>query len=93
MSSKKILSSLFTIVLIFVLQIGFAQNRTVTGKVSDSKDGSPVVGASVQTVGARGGTSTKADGTFSLSVSLLLFHFSPPRCLSSPIVFSLVFLN
>lgn len=68
MSAQKLLSALFSMVFVFVLQVAFAQNRTVTGKVTDSKDGSPVSGASVQVKGSRTGTSTKNDGTFSLSV-------------------------
>ena len=48
----------------------FAQNTQVTGKVTDSKDGSPVFGASVLATGggAKQGTQTAADGSFSLSV-------------------------
>jgi len=46
-----------------------AQNKTITGKITDSKDGSPVVGASVQAKGSKKGTSTGADGSFSLSVA------------------------
>ncbi len=46
----------------------FAQNKTITGKVTDSKSGSPVSGASVVPKGSSRGTSTGADGTFSLSV-------------------------
>lgn len=68
MSAQKLLSALFSVVLVFVLQVSFAQDRTVTGKVTDSKDGSPVSGASVQVKGTRTGTSTKPDGTFSLTV-------------------------
>ena len=45
----------------------FAQ-KTVTGKVSDSKDGSPLAGVSVLAKGTGTGTQTKADGTFSLTV-------------------------
>jgi len=45
----------------------FAQ-KTVTGKVTDSKDGSPLAGVSVLAKGTGTGTQTKADGTFSLSV-------------------------
>lgn len=44
----------------------FAQNRTVTGRVTDDK-GSPVVGASVVVKGTTTGTTTKEDGTFSIS--------------------------
>ncbi|MGL6069365.1 MAG: carboxypeptidase-like regulatory domain-containing protein, partial [Sediminibacterium sp.] len=45
-----------------------AQTKTVTGKVTDSKDGSPLVGASVIAKGTKTGTQTGADGTFKLSV-------------------------
>lgn len=68
MSARKLLSALFSMVFVLSLQTAFAQDRTVTGKVTDSKDGSPVSGASVQVKGSRTGTSTKSDGTFSLSV-------------------------
>ncbi|HTD94419.1 MAG TPA: SusC/RagA family TonB-linked outer membrane protein [Chitinophagaceae bacterium] len=46
----------------------FSQDRIVTGKVTDSKDGSPVVGATVQPKGSTTGTSTNAQGSFSLTV-------------------------
>jgi TonB-dependent starch-binding outer membrane protein SusC len=68
MSLKKLLSAFLVFALVFVVQTAFAQDKTITGKVTDSKDGSPVVGASVQPKGARTGTSTKADGTFSINV-------------------------
>lgn len=68
MSAQKLLSALFSIVFVCVVQLSFAQDRTITGKVTDSKDGSPVSGASVTAKGTRTGTSTKADGTFSLNV-------------------------
>lgn len=45
-----------------------AQTKTVTGKVTDSKDGSPLVGASVVAKGTSTGTQTGADGTFRLTV-------------------------
>jgi TonB-linked SusC/RagA family outer membrane protein len=44
-----------------------AQNRTITGKVTDA-GGAPVSGASVQVKGTQTGTVTRDDGTFSLSV-------------------------
>lgn len=52
---------------LFVL-ISQAQNKTITGKVTDSKDGSAMVGASVVAKGSKLGTQTGADGTFKLSV-------------------------
>jgi TonB-linked SusC/RagA family outer membrane protein len=47
-----------------------AQNKTIAGKVTDSKDGSPLVGASVIGTTAKGvkvGVTTAASGTYSLS--------------------------
>ena len=46
----------------------FAQDRTVTGKVTDAKDGAPLPGVSILVKNTKTGTATKADGTFSLNV-------------------------
>ena len=46
----------------------FAQG-TVTGKVTDSKTGTPLSGISVKIQGTNLGTSTSSDGTFSLNVA------------------------
>ena len=46
----------------------FSQTKTVAGKITDSKDGSPIVGATVQPKGSKNGTSTGADGGFSITV-------------------------
>ncbi|MDO9374000.1 MAG: TonB-dependent receptor [Ferruginibacter sp.] len=48
--------------------VGFAQNRTLTGVVRNAQ-GEPIPDASILVKGAKTGTSTKADGTFSLSVN------------------------
>jgi TonB-linked SusC/RagA family outer membrane protein len=45
----------------------FAQNRTITGRIADG-NGKPVVGASIVIGKTTAGTSSKEDGTFSLSV-------------------------
>lgn len=45
----------------------FAQQRTITGKITDAA-GNPVPSASVQAKGARGGATTGADGTYSITV-------------------------
>ncbi len=47
----------------------FAQNRVISGKVTDAKDGSPIQGASVVPKGSKKGTVTNGDGTFSISVN------------------------
>jgi iron complex outermembrane receptor protein len=55
-------------VLLILAQVGFAQGKTVTGKVTDSKDGSPVAGASVAVKGTNRGTTTDATGAFRINV-------------------------
>lgn len=45
-----------------------AQDRTVTGKVTDTKDGSPLQSVTVLVKGTNIGTQTAADGTFRLRV-------------------------
>lgn len=59
------LVGLFACLFAFAAQ---AQNKTITGKVTDSKDGSPMVGVSVVARGTTTGTQTGTDGTFRLSV-------------------------
>lgn len=58
---------LFTLLLFFSVA-AFSQNKTVTGKVTDSRDGSALTGATVTAKGTRNGVQTKSDGTFSISV-------------------------
>lgn len=69
MSAKNLLSAFLLTVFVFILQssYGQTQDKTVTGKITDSKDGTPVAGASVQAKGTRVGTSTKNDGSFSIT--------------------------
>src|SRR5215831_5141213 len=45
-----------------------AQSRTVTGKITDTK-GNPLTGVTVSVKGAQQGTSTDAEGNFSLHVT------------------------
>lgn len=58
---------MLSICLGLVSLLAFAQNRTVTGTVTDEK-GAPVSGVSVTIKGARGGTSSGNDGAYSISV-------------------------
>ena len=46
----------------------FAQTRTVSGKVFDTKDGTPLGEATVSVVGKTNSTKTGADGMFTISV-------------------------
>ena len=45
-----------------------AQNKTISGKVTDAKDGSALAGASVVVKGSKLGSQTGADGSFKISV-------------------------
>jgi hypothetical protein len=65
-SSMRKLVSLF-ILLVFCFVQTWAQDRTITGKVTD-ENGAPISGASVLVKGSKTGTTTKGDGTFSLNV-------------------------
>jgi len=60
----------FTMLVLCLLALlpAFAQNRTVTGKVTDEK-GTPVANASVVVKGTTTGTNTDNDGNFSISVA------------------------
>lgn len=64
--------------LLFCAQL-LAQNRTITGKVTDEK-GQPLANVSVQIKGTAIGTVTREDGTYSLSVppnsKTLIFSFA-----------------
>ncbi|MEO8796138.1 MAG: carboxypeptidase-like regulatory domain-containing protein, partial [Daejeonella sp.] len=70
---------LFSLLLFFFVDFAQAQNITISGKVTDSKDQQPLIGVSVKVKGTPSGTSTGVDGTFRLSVasnaSSLLFTY------------------
>lgn len=66
MTLKKLLYALVLPLLLFKGQL-MAQDKTVTGKVTDGA-GAPVANASVMVKGGTKGTQTSAEGTFSLSV-------------------------
>ncbi|PWK79290.1 iron complex outermembrane receptor protein [Mucilaginibacter oryzae] len=69
MQIKHLLSVCFFAVLCLMLQPAMAQNKVITGKVTDKKDGSPLIGVSVVTaIGARGGAITDANGAYKISV-------------------------
>jgi hypothetical protein len=74
---KKSLLTTLCILLLAATQL-YAQNHTVTGKVTAREDGLPVPGVSVSIKGTTTGTQTDANGRFSLSVpnnALLSFSF------------------
>lgn len=64
---KTKLSGILTLLLAFVVQFSFAQDRTITGKVSDETG--PLPGVSVLIEGTTHGTETDFDGNYSLAAS------------------------
>lgn len=53
---------------ILALSQTIAQNRTLTGKVNDAKDGTPLASASVISQGGKIGTKTNAEGIFTITL-------------------------
>ncbi|MFC3364603.1 SusC/RagA family TonB-linked outer membrane protein [Pedobacter fastidiosus] len=64
---KKLLQSLF--ILLFIANSAWAQERTITGTVTAKDDGMPLPGVSVKIKGASGGTTTGADGKYSVKIT------------------------
>jgi len=56
------------LLLLFLSQAALSQVRTVTGRVLNARDGSPVANATIGVKGGASGTSTDAQGQFRLSV-------------------------
>ncbi len=61
-------ASSFLLLLLCVALNVFSQSRMLTGKVTDSKDGSPMAGVTVSAKGTTVSTQTDANGNYSISV-------------------------
>ena len=53
---------LLLVLLVGIVQVGMAQEKTITGVVTDADDGSPLPGVSVVIKGTHLGTATDAMG-------------------------------
>ncbi|MBC7508665.1 MAG: TonB-dependent receptor [Ferruginibacter sp.] len=60
--------SIFICTLLCSVSSLFAQTKEVTGKVTDAKNGAPIVGATIKAKGYNNSTTTDADGSFKLAV-------------------------
>ena len=63
---------------LLAINVAFAQNITVKGKVTDGGDKTSLPGVTIIIKGAQGGTQTDADGNFSISApadATLVFNF------------------
>ncbi len=72
MSARRVSTALWSLALLAVPTLGFAQNGTVTGTVTDGRTNLPVSGARVQAVSATSvvaASQSKDDGTYRLSVA------------------------
>jgi TonB-dependent starch-binding outer membrane protein SusC len=65
---RKLVMIVLLISLQGILCAAFAQTREVTGKVTDSKDGTPLPGVTVRAKGVNTAATTAIDGSFSLKV-------------------------
>ncbi|WP_298791475.1 SusC/RagA family TonB-linked outer membrane protein [uncultured Allomuricauda sp.] len=75
------LNGLLTLLLAFVVQISFAQDKTISGTVTDSS-GLPLPGVNIVVEGTTNGTQTDFDGNYSISASqgqTLLFTYIGQR--------------
>jgi len=71
MPTKRLLlvrSMLCSLLFTFISFTSSAQTKVITGKVTDSKDKAPVVGATVTAKGSSIGSTTGVDGSFTISV-------------------------
>ncbi|KAB7531606.1 SusC/RagA family TonB-linked outer membrane protein [Flagellimonas olearia] len=78
------LNGLLTLLLAFVVHLSFAQDKTITGTVTDA-DGLPLPGVNIVVEGTTNGTQTDFDGNYSISASqgqTLLFTYIGQRATS-----------
>lgn len=62
---KKLVQSL--LILIFIAGTAMAQDRTITGVITDKEDGKPLPGVTIRVKGTKIGTQTNSDGKYAIS--------------------------
>jgi TonB-linked SusC/RagA family outer membrane protein len=65
---RKTLLFMLTCALLATVQVTFAQQRTITGKVVAAETNELLIGANIQITGTSKGATTNAEGTFSLNL-------------------------
>ncbi len=74
---KKRLNGILTLLLVFVVQLTFAQERPITGQVVD-EEGMPLPGVNIVLKGSATGTQTDFDGNYNINATpqdILVFSF------------------
>ena len=69
MTIKRLLKSIVLPLLLLLATTVWAQNKEVTGKVTDAKTGAGLPGVNIAVKGTKTGTQTGTDGSFKLSVA------------------------
>src|SRR5688572_6044050 len=69
MSCKNLLKAFVPGTMLFLSLVSYSQNKVISGKVTDSRDGSGLAGVNVVAKGATTGTQTGAGGAYQISVS------------------------
>lgn len=62
-------SGILTLFMAFVVQLTFAQEKTITGTVTDAETGMPLAGVNIVIEGTTTGTQTDFDGNYSIEAS------------------------
>ena len=62
-------SGILTLFMAFVVQLTFAQEKTITGTVTDAESGMPLAGVNIIVEGTSTGTQTDFDGNFTIEAS------------------------
>ncbi|RLD23547.1 MAG: hypothetical protein DRI71_05060, partial [Bacteroidetes bacterium] len=72
-------SLLLSLVMLITASMAFAQDRTISGKITSSEDGSAIPGVNVVVKGTTTGAVTDIDGNYKLTVptdgATLIFSF------------------
>ncbi|MCR6722220.1 MAG: carboxypeptidase-like regulatory domain-containing protein [Chitinophagaceae bacterium] len=68
MSRNNMQRALVLLTMLFLSLVSFSQDRVITGKVTDPRDGTSLAGVSVAVKGTNTGTQTDANGDFRISV-------------------------
>lgn len=68
MSSKTMLKAFVLCTMLFLSHVSYSQNKVVSGKVTDPRDGSGIPGVNVVPKGGATGTQTGSDGSYQISV-------------------------
>ena len=68
MPRKTLLKAVVLCTMLFLSHVSYSQNKVVSGKVTDPRDGSGILGVNVAPKGGTTGAQTGSDGSYQISV-------------------------